>query len=62
MEIFLESIFEMSSIQNINSLKMFDWGECDNILKSSELENIISLDFMCKERDESFHLRNMLDE
>ena len=40
-DIFMETPFEGSSNYNMNCLKLFDWGECDNFLKSSELEKII---------------------
>lgn len=58
----METPFEGSSNYNMNCLKLFDWGECDNFLKSSELEKIIEIDFVSKDREESFHLRNMLEE
>lgn len=61
-ELFPESIFEMSSNnQNENPFRIFDDGNYCSLLKSNELENIISLDFVSKEREESFHLRNMLE-
>lgn len=36
-DIFMETPFEGISNHGMNCLKLFDWGECDNFLKSSEL-------------------------
>lgn len=36
-DMYLDSIFEMSSIQNLNALKIFEEAECFNYFKSTEL-------------------------
>lgn len=41
---------------------MLDWDESDNILKSEKLENIISMEFVGKGREDRFYSGNMLDE